>query len=125
MLNEIFSAVRKGRVLLYDLLRWGTSPRTVCATQPRIAMHAHAMPPATQPAVTQASPILSGCRMHDGQVRSAEDLHASGLRAGRVALERCVSLSKAETSLFEYPLPAKTAQYLRTALINSLAWVGR
>ena len=125
MLKEIFVAVPDGRLLYYDLLVLGAGGTPVCATAARIASHAHAMPPATQPAVTQASPILSGCRMHDGQVRSAEDLHASGLRAGRVALERCVSLSKAETSLFEYPLPAKTAQYLRTALINSLAWVGR
>ena len=123
--KKVFSAVRKGRVLLYDLLRWGTSPRTVCATQPRIAMHAHAMPPATQPAVTQASPILFGCRMHAGQVLSAEHHHDGGLRAGRVTLERSESLSLVETSLFEYPLPAKSAQYLRTALINSLAWVGR
>ena len=46
------------------------------------------MPPATQPAVTQASPILFGCRVHDGQVISDEDLHEGGLLAGRVALER-------------------------------------
>ena len=39
------------------------------------------MPPATQPAVTRASPILFGCRVLDGQVHSAEDLHAGGLRA--------------------------------------------
>ena len=106
MLNEIFLVVPDGRLPLYELLRWRASPRAVCATQPRIAMHAHAMPPATQPAVTQASPILFGCRVLDGQVISDEEHLDGGLRAGQVALERCVSLSKAEASLFDYEEPA-------------------
>jgi len=52
VLNEIFLAVRDGRVPLYDLLQLGAGGTPVCATAARIASHAHAMPPATQPAVT-------------------------------------------------------------------------
>ena len=101
MINEIFLAVRDGRLPSYDLLPLGAGGLRVCATAARIASHAHAMPPATQPAVTQASPILSGCRMHDGQVLSAEDHHDGGLRAGQVALERAKSLYFFKSSLVE------------------------
>ena len=88
MLKEDFLAVPDGRVPLYDLLPLGAGGTLVCATAARIASHAHAMPPATQPAVTRASPILFGCRMHAGQVISGEHLHDGGLRAGQVASER-------------------------------------
>ena len=102
MLKQDFSAVRDGRVPLYDLLPLGAGGLPVCATAARIATHAHAMPPATQPAVTRASPILVGCRVLDGQVLPAEDHREGGLRAGRVALERADSLSFSESSLVEY-----------------------
>ena len=125
MLKEIFPAVRKGRALLYDLLRWGTSPRTVCATQPRIATHAHAMPPATQPAVTQASPILFGCRVLAGQVDCDITHRDDGLLAGRVAYERGYGLSFFKSSLVEYLYPLKPAHIVVIALFISLAWVGR
>ena len=87
VLKEIFLAVPDGRLLSYDLLVLGAGGTPVCATSARIASHAHAMPPATQPAVTQASPILFGCRVHAGQVLLAEDHHDGELRAGRVAVE--------------------------------------
>ena len=58
MLKQIFSAVRDGRGLFYDLLPLGAGGTPVSATAAQIASHAYAMPPATQPAVTQASPIL-------------------------------------------------------------------
>ena len=102
MLKEIFLAVPDGRVPLYDLLPLGAGGLPVCATAARIATHVYAMPPATQPAVTQASPILIGCRMHAGQVHSAEEYHHGGLRAERVAAERSESLYLAEASLVEY-----------------------
>ena len=102
MLKQIFSAVRDGRVPLYDLLPLGAGGTRVSATAARIATHAYAMPPATQPAVTRASPILIGCRMHAGQVHSAEEYHHGGLRAERVAAERSESLYLAEASLVEY-----------------------
>ena len=101
MLKQIFLAVPDGRVPCYDLLLLGAGGTPVCATAARIAMHAHAMPPATQPAVTQASPILVGCRVHAGQVMSGEHLREGGLRAGRVAHERPNCLSLFDTSLFE------------------------
>ena len=68
----------------------------------RIATHAHAMPCATQPAVTRASPILFGCRMLDGQAISGEHLHDGGLRAGQVAVERSYGLSFSEGSLVDF-----------------------
>ena len=98
MLKEDFLAVPDGRVPLYDLLPLGAGGLPVCATAARIASHAHAMPPATQPAVTQASPILFGCRMLAGQVLSDEHDHEDGLRAGRVALERAESLYLSEAA---------------------------
>ena len=73
VLKEIFLAARDGRVLSFDLLPLQAGGLSVCATAARIATHAHAMPCATQPAVTQASPILFGCRVHAGQVLLAED----------------------------------------------------
>ena len=95
---------------------------SVCATQARIASHAHAMPPATQPAVTRASPILLGCRILDGQVHCDAYLRVGGVRAGRVACERPESLSLSESSLFEYRLPAIHTHIVLTALIISLSW---
>ena len=118
--NEIFLVVPIGRLPLYDLLRWGTSPRAVCATHAQIATHAHAMPPATQPAVTQASPILFGCRVLDGQVLSGEDHRDCGLRAGRVAFGRPNSLYLAKASLVEYLFTQKYIHMLGTALLSSL-----
>ena len=118
MLKEIFSAVRDGRGLFYDLLVLGAGGLLVCATAARIAMHAHAMPPATQPAVTQASPILVGCRVHAGQVMSGEHLREGGLRAGRVAHERPNCLSLFDTSLFATATPAKAADYILTAQLH-------
>ena len=50
------------------------------------------MPPATQPAVTQASPTLFGCRILAGQVLSDEEHRDGGLRAGRVAYGRPILL---------------------------------
>ena len=88
MLKQIFFAVADGRGLFFELLPLRTGGLSVCATQARIATHAHAMPPATQPAVTQASPILVGCRVHAGQVHSDEDHRDGGLLAGRVAFGR-------------------------------------
>ena len=67
------------------------------------------MPPATQPAVTEASPILFGCRVLDGQVDCDNDPRDGGLLAGRVAYERAVGLSKARSSLFDYEELAKPA----------------
>ena len=124
MLKQIFFAVPDGRVLFYDLLPLRSGGLPVCATAARIATHAHAMPRATQPAVTQASPILFGCRVLDGQVFSGEHLHDGGLCAGRVADERADSLSLAVTSLFESEEPARTVRYLRTSILCSFAWDG-
>ena len=122
MLKEIFLADRDGRVHFYDLLPLRAGGAPVCATAARIAMHAHAMPCATQTAVTQLSPILFGCRMHAGQVHSAEGHHDGRLRAGQVAVERAESLSFLETSLVEYPYVQKSKYILRTALLFSVAW---
>ena len=83
------------------------------------------MPCATQSAVTQASPILFGCRVLAGQVVSDEDDHDGGLLAERVANKRPNSLSLFDTSLFEKPLPAKAADYILTAQFISPRWVGR
>ena len=99
MLKQIFFAVADGRGLFFELLPLRTGGLSVCATQARIAMHAHAMPPATQPAVTRASPILFGCRVLDGQVVCDEDPRDVGLRAEQVACERPESLSFSEDAL--------------------------
>ena len=122
MLKQIYLAVPDGRVPFYDLLVLGAGGTPVCATAARIASHAHAMPPATQPAVTQASPILVGCRVHAGQVHSDEDHRDGGLRAGRVAFGRPYSLYLAETSRVEYLFTQKPRHMLGTALLFSLAW---
>ena len=119
MLKQIFLAVPDGRLLYYDLLVLGAGGTPVCATAARIASHAHAMPPATQPAVTQASPILVGCRVHAGQVHSAEDPHDGELRAERVAHERAVSLYFFKTSLVEEDESAKPEDHLRTTVFHS------
>ena len=74
---------------------------------------------ATQPAVTQASPTLFGCRVLAGKVVSGEHLLDGGLCAGRVADERADSLSFSEDALHQITLPAKTADYILTALIHS------
>ena len=124
MLKEIFSAAPDGRVLFYDLLPLGAGGTLVSATAARIASHAYAMPPATQPAVTQASQTPFGCRMLDGQVRCDEDARVGGLRAGRVACDYTNSLSLLEASLFDREEPARTVWYARTALLRSLAWDG-
>ena len=104
MLKQDFSAVRlrDGRVPVYDLLPLGAGGLPVCATAARIATHTHAMPCATQPAVTRASPILFGCRMLAGQVLSGEEHHDGELRAEQVAHERAVGLSFFKVSLVEY-----------------------
>ena len=119
MLKQIFFAVRDGRGLFYDLLPLQAGGPPVCATAARIATHAHAMPCATQPAVTRASPILFGCRVLDGQVVCDEDPRDVGLRAEQVACERPESLSFFEDALHNPVLPAKTADYIVTALVHS------
>ena len=124
MLKQIFFAVADGRGLFFELPPLGAGGLPVSATAARIATHAHAMPCATQTAVTQLSPILFGCRMHAGQVHSAEGHHDGGLRAGRVACERPNCLSVFDSSIVESDMPAKSEQYLRTALFSSLAWDG-
>ena len=124
MLKQIFSAVRDGRGLFFDLLPLRAGGLSVCATQARIAMHAHAMPPATQPAVTRASPILFGCRVLDGQVVCDEDPRDVGLRAEQVACERPESLSFSEASLFDYEEPARAKDTIRTSVLRSFAWDG-
>ena len=125
MLKEIFFAVPDGRLRLYDLLPLGTGGTLVRATAARIASHAYAMPPATRPAVTQASQTPFGCRVHAGQVHSAEHHHDGGLLAGRVAVERGYGLSFFKSSLVEYLYPLKPAHIVVIALFISLAWVGR
>ena len=122
MLKEDFLAVRNGRLPSVDLLPLQAGGLPVCATQARIATHAHAMPSATQPPVTQASPILVGCRVHAGQVHSDEDHRDGGLRAGRVAYERPKCLYLSETSRVEYLFTQKPKHMLGTALLFSLAW---
>ena len=125
MLKEIFLAARDGRVLFYDLLPLRSGGLPVCATAARIAMHAHAMPCATPPAVTRASPIRFGCRVLAGQVVSGEHLLDGGLRAGRVACERAVSFIFTETALFENKQPANTADYILSAPLHSFTLVCR
>ena len=122
MLKEIFLAARDGRVLSFDLLPLQAGGLSVCATAARIATHAHAMPCATQPAVTQASPILFGCRVHAGQVLSAEDHHDGELRAGRVVVERAVSLYFFKTSLVEYLHSINCKHMLVTTTTCSPRW---
>ena len=116
MLKQIFSAVRDGRGLFFDLLPLRAGGLSVCATQARIAMHAHAMPCATQPAVTQATPIPFGCRVLAGQVRCDEDARGGGLLAGRVAVERPESLYFSEMPLVEYLTGKKSTDILGCAL---------
>ena len=102
MLKQIFLAARDGRVRFYDLLLLGAGGTLVRATAARIATHAYAMPPATQPAVTQASQTPFGCRMLDGQVHSAEDHRGGGLLAGRVAPDYTNSWTLVDTALVAY-----------------------
>ena len=102
MLKEIFLAAPDGRVLFYDLLPQGAGGTPVSATAARIASHAYAMPPATQPAVTQASQTPFGCRMLAGQVHCDEDHRGVGLLAGRVASDYTNSLSVWDQPLVEY-----------------------
>ena len=122
MLKQDFLAVPDGRVPCYDLLLLGAGGTPVCATAARIASHAHAMPPATQPPVTQASPILVGCRVHAGQVHSDEDHRDGGLLAGRVAFGRPYSLYLAKASRVEYLSTQKKKHMLGTAHLISLRW---
>ena len=122
MFKEIFFAVPDGRVLFYDLLPLGAGGLPVSATAARIATHAHAMPPATQPAVTQASPILFGCRVLDGQVFSGEHLHDGGLRAGRVVVERAVGLYFFKPSIVEYLHSRNCKHMLVTTTSCSPRW---
>ena len=102
VLKEIFLAAPDGRVLSYDLLPLQLGGTPVCATAARIASHAHAMPPATQPAVTQASPILVGCRMHAGQVHCDEDTRGGDLLAGQVAPDYANRLMLFDITLVAY-----------------------
>ena len=124
MLKEIFLAARDGRVLSFDLLPLEAGGLPVCATAARIATHAHAMPCATQPAVTQASPILFGCRVHAGQVHSAEGPHDGGLLAERVAFDGAVSLYLSEAAREYYCLPGKSKDIIVTAQKKPVAWDG-
>ena len=123
MLKQIFPAVPDGRVPYHDLLPLGAGGLPVCATQARIASHAYAMPPATQPAVAQASPILFGCRVLAGQVISGEEYHDGGLRAERVAVERPESLSFFKTSIVEYLHSTKSKDSLVTTTSCSPRWL--
>ena len=81
MLKEIFLAALDGRVLFYELQPLGAGGTPVSATAARIAKHAHATPPATQPAITQASQTPFGCALRAGQVLSDEEHHDDGLQA--------------------------------------------
>ena len=123
MLKEIFLAARDGRVLSFDLLPLQAGGLSVCATAARIATHAHAMPCATQPAVTQASPILFGCRVLDGQVFSGEEHHDGGLRAGRVVVERAVGLYFFKPSIVEYLHSRNCKHMLVTTTSSSPRWL--
>ena len=58
-----------------------------------------------------------------GQVVSGEHLLDGGLRAGRVACERAVSFIFFKTALVEVELPAKSADYILTAQLNSPRWL--
>ena len=122
MLKEIFFAVRDGRGLFYDLLPLRSGGLPVSATAARIATHAHAMPCATQPAVTQASPILFGCRVLAGQVLSGEEHHDGGLCAGRVVVERAVSMIFSKTSIVEYLHSINCKHMLVTTTTRSPRW---
>ena len=122
MLKQIFLAVPDGRLLYFDLLPLGAGGTPVCATAARIATHAHAMPRATQPAVTQASPILFGCRVLDGQVFSGEEHHDGGLRAGRVVVERAVGLYFFKPSIVEYLHSKNCKHMLVTTTSSSPRW---
>ena len=115
VLKEIFLAAPDGGGLFYDLLPLQLGGTQVSATAARIATHAYAMPPATQPAVTQASQTLFGCRVLAGQVRCDEDARGGGLRAGRVAVERPESLSLVESSLVDYEESAQPKHILMTS----------
>ena len=122
MVEQIFLAARDGRVRFYDLLLLGAGGTLVRATAARIATHAYAMPPATQPAVTQASQTPFGCRMLDGQVHCDEDHRGGGLLAGRVAPDFTNSFTLVDTALFAYLSTEKSNQTLGCALLLSLTW---
>ena len=123
MLKQIFFAVPDGRGLFYDLLPLGAGGLPVSVTAARIAIHAHAMPRATQPAVTQASPILFGCRVLAGQVLSGEEHHDGGLRAERVVVERPESLSFFKVSLVDYLHSTICKHMLVTTTSSSPRWL--
>ena len=74
------------------------------------------MPCATQPAVTRASPILFGCRMHAGQVHCDERHHDGDLLAGQVALDYANSLTLLDITLVVYLATEKSNDILRCAL---------
>ena len=116
MLKQIFLAARDGRVRFYDLLLLGAGGTLVRATAARTATHAYAMPPATQPAVTQASQTPFGCRMLDGQVHCDEDHRGVGLLAGRVASDYTNSLTLFGITLVAYLATEKSKQTLGCAL---------
>ena len=116
MLKQDFLAVPDGRGLFFDLLPLGAGGLPVSATAARIASHAYAMPPATQPAVTQASPTPFGCRMHAGQVHCDERHHDGDLLAGQVALDFTNSWALVDTALVAYLSTEKSNQILRCAL---------
>ena len=112
VLKEIFLAAPDGRGRSYDLLPPQLGGTPVCATAAPIATHAHAMPPATQSAVTQASQTPFGCRMLDGQVNRDEDTRDGGLLAGRVASDYANSLSFFDITLVEYLAAQKSKHML-------------
>ena len=116
MLEQIFLAARDGRGLLYELLLLRGEGTLVRATAARIATHAYAMPPATQPAVTQASQTPFGCRMLDGQVHCDEDHRGVGLLAGRVASDYTNSFTLFGITLVAYLATEKSKQTLGCAL---------
>ena len=115
MLNEIFLAARDGRVPLHDLLPLGAGGTPVSATAARIAKHAHVTPPATQPAITQASQTLFWCALRAGQVHCDEELHDGGLHAVRVACEYANSLTVFDITFVEYLAGKKSTDMLVTA----------
>ena len=123
MLKEIFSAVADGQGHFYELLPLEAGGPPVCATAARIATHTHAMPCATQPAVTQASPIPLGCRMHDGQGICDEVPRDCGLRAGQVAYERAVGFIFFKTSVVEYLHSQNCKHMLVTTTSSSPRWL--
>ena len=111
-----------GGGLFYDLLPLQLGGTLVRNTAARIATHAHATPPATQPAITQASQTLFGCALRAGQVHCDEELHDGGLHAGQVACERSVRLYLFESLLVDYLHGQKSKHMLWTALLRSVGW---